>query len=137
MKKLIFILLVFCSLSVKAQFAAGFGQADPDAWFDKEPYFWCQNQTYYSLVNVSLVFNNDKVYTLNGTWASGGYITLGKDNGISLSSGDIVAIYVGNQCIGTWVCPKSPSMNLPRVRGGGKADKAVLKTIWKYAKKIR
>ena len=92
MKKLLFILLVFCSLSVKAQFAAGFGQADPDAWFDKEPYFWCQNQTYYSLVNVSLVFNNDKVYTLNGTWASGGYITLGKDNGISLSSGDIVAI---------------------------------------------
>lgn len=136
MKRLLIYLMLMCSMSIRAQFAAGFGQADPDAWFDKEPYFWCQNQTYYQLQNVSLI-HNDKVYTLNSAWLSGGYITLGKDNGIDLSTGDRISVYVGNQCIGTWYCPKSPSMNIPRIRGGGKAGKTVMKTIWKYVKKIR
>ena len=137
MRHFLILLLLLGSLGVKAQFAAGFGQADPDAWFDKEPYFWCQNQSYYQYVNVSLVYNRDKVYSLNGSWLSGGYITLGKDNGIKLSSGDAVSIYIGNQCIGTWICPKSPKANLPRIRGGGKAAKSLGKTIWKYVKRIR
>ena len=134
MKKCLFLmLLLFCSLSSFAQFTGGFGQADPNAWFDKEPYFWCQNQTYYQYSNVSIVINNDKVYALDGTWLSGGYIAIGKNNGIKFSSGDKVSIYIGNQCVGTWLYSKSSSTNLPRLKGSGK----VMKKIWKYVKKLR
>lgn len=42
MKKYLLVLLfAFLVIGVKAQFAGGFYEKDPNAWFDKEPCFAC------------------------------------------------------------------------------------------------
>ncbi len=138
MRKFLALLFAFCSITVSAQIAAGFGEADPDAWFDKEPYFWCKNQTYYPIYNVTLIYNQEYEYSLNNNaWLSGGILTLGKSNGIEFSPGDTVHLLIGGQCVGMWTCPKSPTANLPQMKGGGGGAKKIGKTIWKYVKRIR
>lgn len=131
-------LIIIVSVQIGyAQFVGNFGEGDPDAWFDKEIFFACQNQTPYAYSNVILVVNNEKMYTYPYSWYSGYYLTIGKSNGVSLSSGDKVDLWIGNQYIGGWYCPKSPSYKLPRTRGGGKAASKILKGAWKYLKRIK
>ncbi len=131
--------IILCLVGVvsgKAQFVGNFGEGDPDAWFDKETFFVCYNQTPYAWNNVSLVLNDSKVYTYPYTWYSGYYLSIGKGNGVSLSAGDKVSLWVGNQCAGTWFCPKNPSYR-PRVKGGGKMAGKILRKAWKYVKRVR
>ena len=66
MKKYLLLLFAFLAIGVKAQFAGGFYEKDPNAWFDKEPFFACQNNYVYygygqSILNVSVVINNKMI----------------------------------------------------------------------------
>ncbi|WP_287679451.1 hypothetical protein [Bacteroides sp.] len=147
MKKLIIVsILMLVTIGVKAQFfMGGFYSGDPDAWIDKEPYFACKNLYVYNgwgqnLQNISAVINGTDVYSFPNVWLYNSYITIGRENGIDFSSGDKVSLYWGNQCIGTWVY-KSESIlselsDMRRPRGGKNTSK-MLKSVWKYVKKIR
>ncbi len=142
MKKLILLVLLTCvSFSADAQFFGAFYQADPDAWIDKEPYFACKNSFVYNgwgqnLQNVTAVINGTYVYSFPYVWGYGHYITLGKANGIDFSSGDTVSLYWGNQCIGTWTYKPSSALSEIKIRGGKNTGK-ILKSAWKYIKRIR
>ena len=67
MKKFVFIFVfAFFALVAKAQFYGALYQADPDAWFDKEPYFMCMNSFVYNgwgqnIQNISAVINDEEV----------------------------------------------------------------------------
>lgn len=122
--------------SATAQFAGEWGEADPDAWFNKEPFFVCLNNSPYYYTNVTLMLNNTDLYVLSEPWQSGQIVTLGLGDGVDLDSGDRVSIFINDRIIGTWVCPKSPKYKLPRAKGAGKAAKSILKKAWKYARKI-
>lgn len=142
MKKLVAIFLMMFTISfVNAQFIGGFHQADPDAWINKEPYFACKNVYTYNgwgqnLQNIYIVINETDVYFYPHVWEYGTYITIGKESGINFSSGDVLSLYLGDKCIGTWTY--RPSYALPdiRIRGGKTAGK-VLKATWKYIKNIK
>ena len=141
MKKYLLVLLfAFLAIGVKAQFAGGFYEKDPNAWFDKEPFFACQNNYVYygygqSILNVSVVINNKDVYSFPYVWEYGSTIILGQENGFKFSSGDRVSLYSGQNCIGTWTYSSSSSLSWKnlKLKGGGK----VFKQVWKYVKKIR
>lgn len=95
MKKFVFIFVfAFFALVVKAQFCGVFYQADPDAWFDKEPYFMCRNSFVYNGwgQNISAVINDEEVYSFPYVWMYGSYIVIGKDSGVEFSSGDKVSL---------------------------------------------
>lgn len=134
---IIFMLAFGMTMSMNAQFSGDWGEADPDAWFNKEPFFVCMNNSPYYYTNVALMLNNNDLYVLSEPWQSGQMVTLGLGDGVKLDSGDRVSIFINDRIIGTWVCPKSPKYKLPKVHGGGKAAKAILKRAWKYVKKIR
>lgn len=145
MKKLASIIFIlFCTISVKAQFVGGFGCADPDAWFDKEIYFWCQNQAtngYYgvNLSDVSFVIDGETRVDATGTWYYGDCIFMSQDNGFEFSKGSTVALYVNGYYQTSWTCNSSnPSaMDIakrawkekPRGRMG--SGKSVLKILRK------
>lgn len=79
-------ILALTTILANAQFNGGFGCGDPDAWFDKEIYFFCQNNAsngYYglNLSNVSLVINEETQVDVDGIWFYGDFIFLGSDNG--------------------------------------------------------
>lgn len=139
-KLLVLLAMLLSSLGMNAQFAGGFYEADPNAWFDKEPFFACQNNYVYygwgqNLQNISVVVNDKDVYSFPYIWEYGSTIILNKDNGFKFSSGDRVSLYCGQNCIGTWKYNSSSSNSLKHLKfkGGGK----VLKQAWKYIKKIR
>ena len=142
MKKFTLLLLLFCiSICANAQFVGGFYHADPDAWIDKEPYFACQNNCVYNgwgqdIQNVTAVVNGEDVYSFPYIWEYGKFIMIGKSSGINFSSGDVVALYVGNQCIGSWTYQPSSALSGIKFRGGKGAGK-IIKSVWKYVKKIR
>lgn len=143
MKKFVLMLLVvaFSAMCANAQFIGAFYEGDPDAWFDKEPFFACQNNYVYygygqDLQNITVVINGTDVYSFPYTWGYGKYIYLGEDNGFKFSSDDVVALYCGNQFIGSWTYNASSALNGKRIHkrnGSGK----FLKKAWKYIKKIR
>lgn len=101
MKKFVFIFVfAFFALVAKAQFYEVFYQADPDAWFDKEPYFMCMNSFVYNgwgqnIQNISAVINDEEVYFFPYVWMYGSYIVIGKDGGVEFSPGDKVSLYWG------------------------------------------
>lgn len=114
MKKIILLFMFALNiLFVNAQIAGGFGCADPDAWFDKEIYFWCKNNAtnYYgyglNLSSVSLVVNGEDQYDVDGFWQYGTYLFLDASNNIEFEKGSTVAIYVNGQYIDSWRCPTS------------------------------
>ncbi|HJE39327.1 MAG TPA: hypothetical protein K8V47_06185, partial [Candidatus Amulumruptor caecigallinarius] len=123
-----------CVLGCSAQFSAGFGAGDPDAWIDKEIYFVVQNQTYYQYANV-MVFVGDRGYSCPGMWMPGGYLYVGPEIGAKISSGEKVKLFIGNQLCGSWTAPKS-SFSLPSAKGKGLKYRD-LKKVWKYLKRIR
>ena len=63
MRKLLLLMALICTIGVKVQFAGGFGCGDANAWFDKEIYFYSQNQASnryvygLKLSNISLVID--------------------------------------------------------------------------------
>lgn len=139
-KVLLVVLLVLSVISAKAQFAGGFYENDPNAWFDKEPVFACQNNYAYggwgqNLQNVCVVINNKDVYTFPYVWEYGAVIVLSKDNGFSFSSGDRVSLYCGQNCIGTWTYNSSSALSWRHVKFKGAGR--YIKQAWKYIKKIR
>lgn len=142
MKKSILLLLFTCiAFYANAQFYGGFYHADPDAWVDKEPYFACRNNFVYNgwgqnIQNVTAVVNGSDVYSFPYVWAFGSVITIGEDNGIKFSSGDTVSLYWGNQCIGTWTYKPSSALAEIKFRGVKGAGK-IIKTAWRYVKRIR
>lgn len=89
MKKYLLVLLfAFLAIGVKAQFAGGFYEKDPNAWFDKEPFFACQNNYVYygygqSILNVSVVINNKDVYSFPYVWEYGSTIILGQETALN------------------------------------------------------
>lgn len=119
MKKILFTLALLISICVnlKAQFYGGFAAADPNAWFDREIYFYCQNNTTsinmwgyqygVNLTNVQLVINNQYRVDLNGWWNYGDYIFLTSDNGFEFDKGSNVALYVNGYYQFTWYCNSS------------------------------
>lgn len=147
MKKiLVLFLLVSSSIIANAQFLGGFGCADPDAWFNKEIYFYCQNNAnngYYglNLSNVSFVINDLYPFDVDGVWVYGDYIFIGNDQ-IKFSKGDKVSLYINGYHQGSWECTTSnPSAidvakriykNKPRTRMSGLG-----KSILKLVKRIR
>lgn len=141
MKRLAFVLvLMWLSMGVHAQFYGGFYLADPDAWFDTEPYFSCKNSFVYNgvgqnLQNVTAIVNDKEVYYYSYIWKYGSYIVLGKDSGVDFSSGDKVALYCGNQYLGSW--KYYPQVAKQNRFGGGKQLGKLLRGAWKYVKKIR
>ena len=55
-------------MCANAQFIGAFYEGDPDAWFDKEPFFACQNNYVYygygqDLQNITVVINGTDVYS--------------------------------------------------------------------------
>lgn len=145
MKRIVFVfVLMFLSVGVHAQFYGGFYHADPDAWFDTEPYFACRNAFVYNgwgqnLQNVVAIINDEEVYSFPYVWEYGSYIILGKDSGVDFSSEDKVALYCGNQYLGSWTYyPQVAKQNRPlNGKGGGKQLGKLLKGVWKYVKRIR
>ena len=142
MKKIIILLIIILgTLNVNAQFLGGFYHADPNAWIDKEPYFACKNTFIYNgwgqnLQNIYVVINGSDIYSFPYVWEYGKYITIGKANGIDFSSGDTVSLYWGNQCLGTWIYRPSSTLQDRRIKGSKNANK-VLKSTWKFIKRIR
>ncbi len=141
MKKFVLTLLVvaFSAMCANAQFIGAFYEGDPDAWFDKEPFFACQNNYVYygygqDLQNITVVINGEKHYSNSFIWRYGTYLYLGEDNGFEFSSGDKVALYWGNQCIGTWTYRTSSALNGTHIKV--KIPKEYLKTAWKYIKHL-
>ena len=139
-KKLIrlyfFVLLFFNPVPIIAQFNGGFGYGDPDAWFDKEIFFSCQNNYKdagcgQDFSNVTLVVKGSP-YKLSGVWNYGSYISIGKNNGVKFSTGDKVELYVNNKYIASLTCPKQPTMHL-KMKGSGK----ILKKGWSMIKKVK
>lgn len=108
----LFILLCF-SIFSNAQFLGGFGCGDPNAWFDKEIYFYCQNQAknYYgygmNLQNVSFVINGETQIDVSGIWEYGDVLIIDKDNEVKFEKGSVVAIFVNGQFYGNWTCNQS------------------------------
>lgn len=113
MRRILVALMLLCAtLASNAQFYGGFGCGDPDAWFDKEIYFYCQNNAnngYYglNLPNVSLVIDGETQVDVNGVWIYGDMILLGADNGFKFSKGSSVALYVNGTYQASWTCPTS------------------------------
>lgn len=113
MNKLILsVILALIGITSNAQFAGGFDCADPDAWFDKEIYFYCQNNAnngYYglNLSNVSLIVDNQYQVDVDGLWYYGSFLFLSKDTGFEFSKGSTVALWVNGYHQGTWICPTS------------------------------
>lgn len=115
MKKItLLFVLAFYTLSMNAQrIDGGFGCGDPDAWFDKEIFFWCENNAtnYYgyglNLSNVSLVVNGEDQYDVNGIWQYGTRLILDASNEIKFEKGSTVAIYVNGQFIQSWTCDQN------------------------------
>lgn len=145
MKRIVFaFVLMLLSVGVHAQFYGGFYLADPDAWFDTEPYFACRNAFVYNgwgqnLQNVTAIVNDEEVYSFPYVWEYGSYLILDEDSGVDFSSGDRVALYCGNQFIGSWTYyPQVAKQNkLGGGRGGGKQLGKLLRGAWKYVKRIR
>ncbi len=144
MKKLLFTtLLGLFSLTAQAQFTGGFYYDDPDALFDKEPYFYCYNNYTYNgwgqnIQNVRIVINGTDVYSYPYVWGYGTFIRLGRENGVDYSSGDVVSIYWGNQFIDSWVYSSKSILSEVKIKGGrrtGEALKKASKKVWKYMKK--
>ena len=147
MKRLYFaFLLIITSLLANAQFFGGFGCADPDAWFDKEIYFYCQNNAnngYYglNLSGISFVIDGQTQIDIDGTWLYGDYIFLSKDHGFDFSKGSTVALFVNGYYQNTWTCPtsnptavdvaKKAWQKKPRVRSG-LSTKSILKILRKF-----
>ena len=113
MRKVFVFILLLCCLSIKAQFVAGFGCGDPNAWFDKEIFFYCQNQARngygygLNLTNISLVIDGDTQIDVSGVWAYGDFIILDKANGVEFEKGSTVALYVNGYYQGGWTCQTS------------------------------
>lgn len=113
MKRLLFAITLVCTTIIaKAQFAGGFGCGDPDAWLDKEIYFYCQNNAnngYYglNLSNVSLVIDGETQIDIDGIWEYGDLLFLGADNGFKFSKGTTVSLYVNGYYQNSWTCPTS------------------------------
>jgi len=93
----ILLVAILFSLFANAQFLAGFGCGDPDAWFDKEIFFYCQNQAtnYYgygvNLQNVTFIINGELQLDVSGVWEYGDFIIIDKSNDIEFEKGSIVA----------------------------------------------
>lgn len=142
MKKIMMMLMAcFFAMYAHAQFFGAFYENDPDAWFDKEPFFACQNNyTYYgygqSLQNITVVVNSTDYYSFPYVWEYGAYIVLGKENGFEFSSGDQVAMYCGNQFIGSWTYQSASAYHGHRIRTGKSSGKILSKAL-KFIKKIR
>lgn len=135
------LVLALSAISVNAQFYGAFYEADPDAWIDKEPYFACQNMYVYNgwgqnLQSVMAVINESDVYSFPDVWVYGKFIVIDRNCGVDFSSGDRVSLYVGEQCIGTWTYKPSSALSGKKFRLG-KGGGQILKSIWKYVKKIR
>lgn len=113
MKRLLFaIVCVFMAIVMNAQFIGGFGCGDPDAWFDKEIYFYCQNNAttgYYgmNLSNVSLIIDGETQVDVDGVWVYGDLLFLGADNGFDFSKGTTISLYVNGYYQHTWTCSES------------------------------
>lgn len=113
MRKVFLFIVLVCSMSIKAQFVAGFGCGDEDAWFDKEIYFYCQNQARngygygLNLTNISLVIDGKTQIDVSGVWAYGDFIILDKANGVEFEKGSTVALYVNGYYQGGWTCQTS------------------------------
>lgn len=139
MKKL-FLLLLICgfSFTMKAQFVGGFYYDDPNALFDKDPFFACKNAYVYNgwgqnLQNISIVINDKDWYSYPYVWGYNQYIRIGEESGVEFSSGDVVKLYWGNQCVGSWTYrPTSALSGIKIPKGTGSA----LKQVWKYVKKM-
>ena len=133
------LLLVVVSICAKAQFYGGFYHNDPNDWFDKEPYFACQNNYVFNgwgqnITNVKAVINGTEVYTFPYMWEYGKYIVIGRESGVNFTSGDVVSLYWGNWLIGTWTY--QPARVLPKIKAKG-ATGQITKKVWKYLKTIR
>lgn len=113
MKKVLLTFLFVVTVSfANAQFCGGFGCGDSDAWFDKEIYFYCQNNAnngYYglNLSNVSLVIDGETQVDIDGIWIYGDYIFLGSDNGFDISKGTTVTLYINGYYQNSWTCQTS------------------------------
>lgn len=138
--------LLLTALLSNAQFYGGFGCADPDAWFDKEIYFYCQNNAnngYYGLnfTNVSLVIDGTSRVDLSGVWVYGDYIFLSADSGFEFTKGSSVALYVNGYYQTTWTCPTSNPTTVDVVkRAWKKKPRGKLgmgKQVMKILRKIR
>lgn len=113
MKRLLFAITFVCmAIIAKAQFVGEFGCGDPEAWFDKEIYFYCQNNAtngYYglNLSNVSLVIDGETQVDVDGVWVYGDLLFLDTHNGFKFSKGSTVSLYVNGYYQNSWTCPTS------------------------------
>ena len=131
------------------QFSGGFACADPDALFDKEIFFFCQNNAtngYYglNLQNISVVIDGETQVDFSGVWTYGEYLFLGKSDGFKFTKGSTAALYVNGVFQAYWTCYSSnPTTtevikNLwkkkPRTGNMGKNALKVLRKVKKYIK---
>lgn len=147
MKKIFLFFLLLCStVNINAQFIAGFGCEDPDAWFDKEIYFYCQNQATnmygygMNLSNISLVIDGEMQVDFSGMWYYGDFIFLSEQNGFDFEKGSTVALYVNGYYQCSWTCnERNPSAWDVAKRAWSKKPRTKIDTkgLLKIIKKIK
>lgn len=110
MKKYIVLISLLCgSISLSAQVTGGFFCGDPDAWFDKEIFFYAKNnlrnQYGYGLdlPNVVIIINNEYKFETD-VWPFGAELVLDKSDGVSFDKGSSVVVYVNGQYFDQWTC---------------------------------
>ena len=91
MKKTILFISLIIAISANAQFVGNFYHADPNAVFDKEPYFACLNNYTYmgygqNIQNITVIINDEYVYSYPYIWNYGYWLVLGNENGFEFSS---------------------------------------------------
>lgn len=140
------IVSVVCLLSVcsmHAQFNGGFDCKDPDAWFDTEIFFICQNACVYygypqNVQNAAFLVNDEDWYTIDN-WQYGTYVTI--TDGLKKNS--TVALYINNQYITTWTCYSATPSLTGRLWDKYNKDikkgivKGVVKGVFKLAKYLK
>lgn len=123
MRKVFFLLVLLYSINMSAQFAGGFACGDPDAWFDKEIYFYCQNNVTnnygygQNLVNVFfVVYDGEEYHCFNSNfWGYRDFLFI--DNRLfEFKKGNIVYLFIGEQCYGSWECYTSNPTTLETIK---------------------
>lgn len=94
----------------KVQLTGDFRCGDPNAYIDKDVFFYAKNDTCnpfgkgVDIKNVSIYINGEHLFNVD-VWPFGEELVIGKNDGVKFDVGNTVAIHVNGQYINKWTCP--------------------------------
>lgn len=109
MKRIILLTLLLISISATAQVTGGFFSGDPNAWFDKEIFFYAKNNLRNNygygvdLPNVTIIVNNEYKFETD-VWPYGAEVVFDKSDGVKFDKGSTIVVYVNGQYFDQWTC---------------------------------